>query len=346
MRNIVFYIFIALGLLGCSKDDAPTAPDDLNLIAFGNLSTRARVNGISDVENFGVWATVTSFDELGQINPNQSYKPFMTNEKVYRNPAGSSNWTYDNPKYWINDSYCYFFAAYPYNVGFQELSATQEGLNYTAYSLDVSANGSAVTQDILTAFHCTDTREEGYDTTVPFSFGHLLTKVNFRINQNFDIDPDFNYYVTKVSITGIKGSGTYMMMPYESSYFEYWNMENATPVTLVKEYDTPAPLRDKSLANPKITLSVFGNDGVILIPQEIAANTVEIMVNYLYDTNLNDDDLGVPKSTRAYLPVGQWESGKNIVYTLSISNKSNISFLQPTIEPWGALQTGGTIIIR
>ena len=343
MRREFTLTLVALALLAltaCSVETevTPPNPSQGNEISFGSVSTR--VDSASEINEFSVWATVSSIGSNAV-----SYQPLLTNERVYRNPAGSNTWAYDNVQRWLPNSIFHFFAAYPYNIGFEQMRQEVNGTLYTAYWLNVTADGSADTEDILTAQNVTNTNNS-YNTTVPLTFSHLLTKFNLKVSQNFDIDPDFNYYVTKVTIKGLSGSGTYMIMPYNDQFMERWNFDNASPLTIVKEYDTPQSLRDTNSTTPKVVLTVFG-DGLMLLPQEIAADGVEIVVDYIYDVTVDDDySDGTPKQARGFIPSTTWESSKSINYSITVSNKSNITFSQPTIEPWGAPQTGGTIIIK
>lgn len=343
MRREFTLTLVALALLAltaCSVETevTPPTPSQGNEISFGSVSTR--VDSASEINEFSVWATVSSIGSNAV-----SYQPLLTNERVYRNPAGSNTWAYDNVQRWLPNSIFHFFAAYPYNIGFQQMRQEVNGTLYTGYWLNVTADGSANTKDILTAQNVTNTNNS-YNTTVPLTFSHLLTKLNVKISQNFNIDPDFNYYVTKVTIKGLSGSGTYSIMPYNDQFMEYWNFDNASPLTIVKEYDTPQSLRDTNSTNPKVVLTVFG-DGLMLLPQEIAAEGVEVVVDYIYDVTVDDDySDGTAKQARGFIPATTWESGKSINYSITVSNKSNITFSQPTIEPWGAPQTGGTIIIK
>ncbi len=332
-------MFAAVALVGCNREGFPTSPHGQNTIGFGTVETRA---GLSDLQTngFGVWACVSSKDDAQSVQ----YEPLLENERVY---LKNGEWTYDDTKYWIPNSMFYFFAAYPRGVFEQHQIENESGYNYTLYTSEITADGSADTQDILVATHVTDTTAETFDPdeVVPLTFNHLLSKVNVKISQNFDIDPDFNYYVTKVTITGVIGSATYGFLPISDSFMQALDDENATTVTLEKEYDTPVILRNVGNPNPKVELSVWG-DGLMLLPQTVAANGVVIRVDYLYDVNLDDEELGTPKFVEGFIPATTWESGKSICYSLAISSQSNIVFSQPTIEPWGAPQTGGTIIIK
>ena len=241
----------------------------------------------------------------------------------------------------------YFFAAYPKEIGVQQQRLEYDGDVAVIYSLDITADGSNNTEDILVATNVTDTTAESFDSdnVVPLTFGHLLTKINLKIRQNFAIDPDFNYYVTRVIITGVKGNAKYSCDPYNGEFYYGWHYDNSTDITIEKVYSEPVLLRNIGAENPVVTLSVWGNNGLMLVPQVINGNA-KIKVEYYYDINSDDDSYGTAKYVEGFIPATKWESGQSISYTLSIANQNNISFSQPSIVPWGSPQTGGTIIIQ
>ena len=346
MRREFTLTLVALALLAltaCSVETevTPPNPSQGNEISFGSVSTR--VDKASEIKEFSVWATVSSIGSTAV-----SYQPLLTNERVYRDPEDSNTWVYDNVQRWLPNSIFHFFAAYPYNIGFEQVRQELNGTLYTGYWLNVTADGSADTEDILTAQNVTNTNVEGYATTVPLTFSHLLTKFNLTISQNTDIDSEFEYYVTKVTITGLNGTGMYTVLPINETFYTGWDMEGATPMTLGKNYESaPVCLREPDGDGRKSKpLKVWGEDGVMLIPHNIAANGVMIRVDYFYDLNPDDSDLGQARYVEGYIPAIQWQSNTVINYNIAIANSSFISFEQPTIEPWGAPQTGGTIIIK
>ncbi len=346
MRREFTLTLVALALLAltaCSVENevTPPNPSQGDEISFGSVSTR--VDSASEIEAFSVWATVSSIGSNAV-----SYQPLLTNERVYRNPAGSNTWVYDNVQRWLPNSIFHFFAAYPYNIGFEQMRQELNGTLYTGYWLNVTADGSADTEDILTAQNVTNTTVEGYATTVPLTFSHLLTKFNLTISQNTDIDSEFEYYVTKVTITGLNGTAMFTVLPINEIFLTGWNMDDATPMTLDQNYESaPVCLReDFGNGRKSKPLKVWGEDGIMLIPHEITANGVMIRVDYLYDVNPDDSDLGQAKYVEGYIPPITWQSNTSINYNIAIANSSFISFSQPTIEPWGAPQTGGTIIIK
>lgn len=358
MRREFTLTLVALALLAltaCSVETevTPPNPSQGDEISFGSVSTR--VDSASEIEEFSVWATVSSIGSNAV-----SYQPLLTNERVYRNPAGSNTWAYENVQRWLPNSIFHFFAAYPYNIGFQQVRGESENGNLlTVYTLNVTADGSADTEDILVATNATDTTVEGYNETVDLKFTHLLTKVNLKIRQDFNKDPDFDYFITKVTITGLKSSGTFGIMPYSSNepyYFSGWNIDNTTTFTIEKTFDTPQILRAYGEPDPKNKIINTWEDGILLIPQEIAAKSVKVRIDYLYDMTPGDGDPGTTNHyVEGYLPTNiinqetrenLWQSGRSINYTLKVAEQNDITFAQPTINPWGAPQTGGTIIIK
>lgn len=341
MRNLrLTLIAMALfGLFSCSIENevTPLVPQENKAIGFSNVTTRADLADIQ-TNGFGVWAT-TSSDANNSVS-------ILTNEKVY---LDGGEWVYDNTRYWVDNCRFYFLALYPYsadNTLVTEHNITNEGVNSTGYTMAVATPETA-DYDPLIATNYTDTSVAGYATTVPLTFEHLMTKVNLKVEQDFDKTPDFDYYVTSVTVSGIKGSGTLFAMPYGTTIYRGWDFTDATSLSFQKSYATPVRLRNPNAEVKKITLTVFG-DGLLLIPQEIAASGVRIRVDFYYDVNPDDDDYGVAKYVEGFLPASTdlWQSNKSISYTIAIAEQNDIKFLAPTIEPWGAPQTGGTIIIK
>ena len=339
-----FLTVALMAFLSCNKHEiAPVNPE--TEIRFGSVTTRAG-EVFNGAQEFSVWAVVSSDDYLID-DVALSYHPWMTNERVYETGNG---WTYDNTSYWLPNSKFWFFATYPYNSGVNVTRQSQGGVIYTLYSLNVSADGSTDTKDILIASNIIDTGADAFDADdlVELNFSHLLTKFNLTISQNTGIDSEFEYYVTKVSITGLNDNGVYMIMPYENQFLSAWNMDEATPMTLSKNYEiNPICLReDYGTGRKSRPLKVWGEDGVMLIPHEIVTNGVMIRIDYLYDVNPDDEDYGEAKFIEGYIPPIIWQSNTSINYNIAIANSSFLTFDQPTIEQWGSPQTGGTIIIK
>jgi hypothetical protein len=105
-------------------------------------------------------------------------------------------------------------------------------------------------------------------------------------------------------------------------------------------------LRNPGAADPKVVVSVFGDDGMMVIPQDIESGGVTIRVDYLYDVDPSDSNMGTEKFVEATIPNFSLLSGKRINFSMQIASQSLLTFSAPSIDPWGAPQTGGTIIIK
>ena len=338
-------MFAALARLGCDREHTPNVPAEPSAIGFGNVTTRA-VDSADDIDEFPVWACMA--------DPSADYyAPILTEERVYKGSEGE--WTYDNTRLWVDNSHFFFFSVfsdvedYPRFTEYK-FDPQENGSQYIVYALDYVTPETA-DFDILAAFNYTNTSVQGYSKTVPMQFTHLLTKFNIKVEQDFNKSPDFDYYIKKVTLSGVKSEGSYLAMPRVDGLYSGWSFgDEPTFATFEKSFvDAPVRLRntDPNVANKKVVLTVFEEDGLLLIPQEIAANTIRLRIDYYYDVDTSDSDMGVERYVEVYLPTSPlWEPNKIITYKLAISEQTDIKFLAPTIESWGSPQTGGTIIIK
>ena len=340
--NSLLLIASIFAAFSCSKnEDVPVLPEGGEEITFSNVATKA-VNGIEDIEQIGVWAAMTKDGETSD------YISILDNERVYPNDEAHTNWVYDNTRYWFENYHFYFIASYPYNQGgsgigsFQKLEEVYDQTKITYYSLDVDTYDESTFNhtgvDMLTASAYVNTSSE-WSRTVTLNMHHLLTKVNFKISQDMREgvgDPNNDYYITKVALSGITTNGEYIILPNDAQIIQNWNYEDANNYSYERAYDGSKKLR---LLGEISVWSDNGEGGLLLIPQKIPNDKVKIRVEYLYQ--LAESTEQKPGYVEAYLP-----SGKRITYRLAIAKPTNIRFLTPTVESWGAPQTGGTIIIK
>ena len=187
---------------------------------------------------------------------------------------------------------------------------------------------------------------------VQLNFSHLLTKVNLKISQDTRQelgDPINNYYIKSVSISGLITDAQYLLLPQEESgkLGGAWLTGNATsPYVKTFTVDYTKPLKNREV-------SVWGDNGeggLLLIPQSIPHNAVQIKIDYVYELYSEDTSATPDREDRTfeiYIPASDLlQSNSVITYKLSFSKASKITFLAPEVEQWGAPQTGGTIIIQ
>lgn len=329
IRTKILTVAALLAVWSCAeKEITPTAPDGSKPIEFGSLSTRALVNSIDAVNEFGVSCAISNAD-------NSDYGSIMDNVKVERSNKSTTGWDYNPKRYWLEDSYFYFVASYPYvdGGGFQPY---YESGNFIGYFLNVDTSAQ---DDILIDSEYVNTSDP-WNNTVNFQFRHLLTNVKFRISK--DQSSANHYTITKVTLQGVSVGGNYIIIPHQNTINQGWN-------TLQSGLFENIP--DNGSLDGNRTLSVWGTDGLLLIPEVMSTKTVELVIDYQYQLFVDDSTNGEQpeiqnKQLKVSVPTDVWGPGKRIVYTLSITDPNRIVFKNVSVELWGNAQAGGTIIIK
>ena len=321
--NKVFNIFIIaalFSLLSCNREDTvQTDPDKPSEIRFDQVATKA---GLSDLEEdgFGVW---TLF--VNEAQPSGYW--LLDNERVY---LEGDNWTYDNTQLWVSNSVFGFFACYPQNAGFVK-DADNISVSLTYETTD------AANEDILAATTFVDTRTEGYNETVPLTFKHIFSKVNIRVKQNKGTNERDNFIIDKITLRNVKSKGT--CKAFQDIDLVWENVSASKTFTKDIEGDNIIDFE---------TGIMLSDNGLLLLPQTIAANSIELEVAFRVGLEGNTDiSTFESKTYKAFLPnTVNWEPGKSYTYTAQVSTYNPIVFLPPMVESWGGSQSGGTIIIK
>ena len=314
-------MFAAVALVGCNREDVPVSPQEQHTISFGTVDTRA---GLSDLQRdgFGVWALF-----VNEAQPAGYW--LLDNARVY---LEDGDWTYDNPQLWVSNSVFGFFACYPQNAGFEK---DVENMSVTmTYETPDDAN-----KDILVATTFVDTRTAGYNETVPLTFKHLFTKINIRVKQNKGTNERDNFIIDKITLRNVKTKGTCKAFQDVDVVWEY--PENTSTKTFTKE------IGGNNIINFETGI-MMSDEGLLLLPQTIAANSIELEVAFRVGLEGNTDiSTFESKTYKAFLPnTVNWEAGKSYTYTAQVSTYNPIVFLPPMVESWGGSQSGGTIIIK
>lgn len=324
MRKLILTLFAAVALVGCHNEPTPVAPDTPRAIAFDNVDTRA---GLTDLKNdgFGVWAVF-----VNQAQPTGYW--LLDNERVY---LDNGNWTYDNTQRWVNNSFFEFFACYPQDVNFIESTDLIQKVEIPILKLEYETLDAA-NEDILVATQFVDT-STAYDVTVPLIFKHLFSKVNIRVKQNKGTNERDQFIIDKITLRNVMTKGTCKALKASDVVWEN--------VSSTKTFTKDIPGDNIIDFETEIMLS---DEGLMLLPQTIAANSIELEVAFRVglegETDLSKFE---SKTYKAYLPnTVNWEAGKSYIYTAQVSTYNPIVFLAPMVESWGGSQSGGTIIIK
>lgn len=314
-------MFAAVALIGCNREDVPISPQEQHAISFDNVSTRAGLSDLQD-DGFGVWALF-----VNEAQPTGYW--LLDNARVYWDWE-KNEWTYDNPQLWVSNSVFGFFACYPQNAGFKK---DVENMSVTM----TYETPDAASEDILVATTFVDTSVDGYNETVPLTFKHLFTKINIRVKQNKGTNERDNFIIDKITLRNVKTKGT--CKAFQDVDVVWDNLVSTKNFEKEIEGDNIIDFEEGIM---------LSNDGLLLLPQTIAANSIELEVAFRVGLEGNTDiSTFESKTYKAYLPnTVNWESGKSYTYTAQVSTYNPIVFLPPMVESWGGSQSGGTIIIK
>ena len=322
MRKNFKLTLVALSLLALT---ACSAEHEINIpapqgdeISFGTVDTRADKSDLQR-DGFGVWAVF-----VNEAQPAGYW--LLDNQKVYSKDGG---WTYDDTQRWVSNSVFGFFACYPQDVGFVKDEAN---ISVTmTYETPDAAN-----EDILVATKIVDT-STAYDETVQLNFKHLFSKVNIRVKQNKGTNERDNFIIDKITLRNVKTNGTCKAF---QDVDVVWN-------NLVSTKNFAKEIEGDNIIDFETGI-MLSDEGLMLLPQAIAANSIELEVAFRVGLEGNTDiSTFESKTYKAFLPnTVNWEAGKSYTYTAQVSTYNPIVFLPPMVESWGGSQSGGTIIIK
>jgi hypothetical protein len=374
MRSLTAATLIALSAvtLSCTKTQIEPETPKGPAIEFSTKDPWTKAtNGTDEVakdamrkSGFNVWGWFRGttnghiFDAAGTKVHDATYNS-DTESFSDTNP----NWTYapENPRYWMNGLYD-FAAVYPFDTPDVTFNPQTDENGNTLLDgkpvLIIQDFDSSTQKDLLVALNSGPDGNgiNGGEPQGPvaLNFKHALTKIDFKIYQNLEIDNTNTYHITKFTLMNVNSTGSYVATYMGNSIISQWNaLKNITyqyektfsvPVTLSKNSNGFIPIWDDST-----TADI--REGLLLIPQEIAegVNRIKIRIEFILENEAGerralfvDKDIPVPASGAPE----EWASGKFITYPVLLAADSDLKFATPTVEPWYPSQAGGTIVIK
>ena len=324
MKRLLLIISSIFALVACSSEGVSPSADD-KAISFSNVSTRAALSDL-ETNGFGVWAGMKANDA--------PYIPILENEKVYQDKGA---WTYENKRYWLDGYLFSFVACYPRKGQYYTFDADSNTVK-----LVVDETPSEV--DFLMATNDTDTKEEGYSTTVSLAFDHVLTQVGLKIWRDGGKHQNDQMRITKVTLGNIYKGGSY------SSATGTWTLNN-DKLTVEKVYTEFTDKDDigAALVNNDGTLVTGGDaaeqpfDAMLLMPQ----TTSDISLKIAYQLKRQNAAEWESAELETKLSV-DWDKNKRYTYNVVLSSVTDITiyYIQTKVDPWGTPQVGGTVIIK
>lgn len=314
MRKMTFMLVgAAAALAACTTTETVNGPS-AEAIGFGDahLGYPTESRAVTELDG-----NLTTFQVFGQYTKGGAPVQIFNNVEV-SNASGS--WTYTGGlRPWIGGA-SYVFAAYAPAAATAPTVTAEGYLSWPNY--DVSANQ----YDLIYATQTATGQEAGSNTTVQFTFNHLLSIVNFTFKSGFDAD-------TKVAISNVKVSG----VPSTATFTA--NNSVTASGNIGGSWGAASVDKDYALTiDPITTAEGKSSDNIVVIPQSVPAVTVSFTVNV---TNAAGESLVTNKeftSTIPTTPVAAWEPGYKYNYVATITPASvNLDYIQFTVasvEAW------------
>lgn len=346
MRQFLKIFFLLPLLLSCTtsqvENDFPSK-EEQNAIGFNAkaVASRAAVSSVSDITEFKVYAVQSEEpDENYEQQSDVVYNHILSNEKVYWDKDlnnGQGGFTYDRPQYWVNERTFHFFGYWPTTIPAAiDNDSVSYNLEYKATTTTAQAK-----DDLLTFHYSTyvDENKALFDP-VPVIFNRALTQISFEITQDFTSNQYDEFCVTSVTFSGIKAGGTLTTSRFDKT--GQWSFSE-DKLSFSNTFNDKGQFGNYT--SPK-TLVVF--DGLNLVPQAIAKNSISFVVNYTYEQGDSNGLSGniENKTATIYLPISKWEPGMKYNYKVALYKNNLIVFKNIDISTWGEQPDAGTIIIK
>lgn len=304
-------------------------------IKFGTASTRAKVESLDDILDFGVYAQMSETpDEDYETQSDIVYTHILEGAKVARTDKDSNDWDYEDEQYWVNGRTFHFFAYWP--------SSLETRIYDDSYQLDYKTPVTA-DDDLLADYYSIyiDPNFSDYPV-VDFTFDRLLTKVRLELEQDWLKNQYDKFWIKSVKLENVKADGTLTTSRFDKEGNWYFGEEKFS-----KEVKYGG---DQGLFIKNQTISPWGGAGVglHLIPQPIALNEIALTLEYDYQQGGQNDQNAEIKTNvvRASIPAGEWKAGNTYTYKVKLYKDNLIVFSNIAVELWGEPLTGGTIIIK
>ena len=321
MKKILFLALAAATVMSCTESEEIENAGQKAKVEFGTVvkgSTRAVITTTDNFEKFTVNGYKTS-EAMG--TGVQLATGFMDDVVVAKS---SETWGYDGTYYWPLTGNVQFFATAPA----QTLNITAAGYPTFDYTVKAATDSQ---EDLIAANVIDKTKESG---AIVLPFQHLLTQVNFSIKGG---TPDFVYTVTKLTLKGIKNTATFTFDGADTA--GAWGTPTATTAeytfTGSKEVAPTTKAPDAITAFEETDKALF-----MLMPQTLDGATLEITYTAAPSSKPTEYTYNDTKKLNL---TGDWGMGKNIRYTLVLTNDASpVTFGTPTIGGWGKEEAGTT----
>lgn len=323
MKKILLVALAAAAMVSCSQNDEFENESSKAEIKFSTVVKAGTKASVVTTANFTTF-TVNGYKTAGDMSDQlQLSAGFMDDAGVTKS---GNVWNFDdNAKfYWPLTGKVQFFATSPA----QPLNINSAGYPKFEYTIKAVAS-----QEDLIAANVINQAKATSAISLPFK--HLLTQVNFSIKGK---EAGFIYTVSKLEISGAMDKANFTFNG--TATVGAWDTPTASTANLLYVYDGNPVVVAPTADNLDTAITNFEESGkalFILMPQELT--NVNLAITYKAapsdkPTEYTYDDTKTVKLT------GKWEMGKNVRYTLTLSNDASPITFDPNINSTWVDETG------
>lgn len=306
MKKIMYAAMAALAITSCSQNEEFENQGGQLEIGFTTAvgkSSRVAPTTTTNFTKFMVYGYNTVGADM-TVETALSTTSFM--DAVTSTKTGET-WGIDKgPFYWPMTDKIQFFAFSP--ITDVTYAAPTTGYPTLDYTIPVEAS-----QVDLLAVKAENQTKISAQGGVNLLFKHILTRINFSVKY---MDVNATYAVTEIKLTGVNNEGTYS---YADS--KWSATPSATSYTYAGNY--------KGEPIDYVMNCSTADNSLMLMPQTLPVGA-KIAVTYSAVANGATTFAGTKEITLT----SEWETGKNIRYTLQLnSDATPVSFI-PKVEDW------------
>ena len=319
MKKYLYIAIAAATLASCSQDEVMEVAKG-EAISFGTfVENSSRATDPSYSTTTGKGTALTQFNVYGTVN---NVNIFDGNLVTKGNVGYGTAWTQADGKlqYWIPGANYKFVGI----VDGNESGVTSTATNSTTgmpETISYTADGKT---DLLCA---TVQREENTDyTVVPFTFTHLLSKINFTVTNKSAAAEGYSFVVKNIQFTGnVKGKYDVVNAKWVANGFSTGNTIVGNERTIIVQ-GKDETVKDIVVATG-VTSTELGTE-VLFLPGTYAITfTVDILYN---GTVITTNDYPAEETTYSYTLAQNTAYNFNVEVTVG----NPIQFTATTMSDW------------
>lgn len=301
---------MVLALGSCAKTEVTDVPDS-RYIGFDNAYIGNPTKAIAEISN----ATINHFMVFGGYQAGSSIFNNGTAQEVAPNSNGE--WTYSPLVPWVDEQTYKFYAYAPKTIQGTPSYDYTNGISFDGFVVDGLTNQLdfvyAASGDVSSG------SEGSVRPKVQFTFGHMLSMIQFTIKSGFPEDVKLN--ISDFKFYGMNSTCNFDNGSWGSSSEA---IQENTPINLSDGFaqatETPADYADNCVVLPQ----TFSADVVC------AKFTINVPVSTSIKTAIEN------KVITAKIPADTWEPGYRYNYIVTIDGQTLdfITFDAPKVNTW------------